>query len=93
VDANQDGGLDLSDAIWILGHLFLGGADVATLPCEGGTAPSPGPGDLALVDVNGDDAIDLSDAVLILDFLFVGTKSPALGTECVPISGCPDRCP
>jgi hypothetical protein len=89
-DANQDGALDLSDAIWILGHLFLGTS--AALPCEGGTASRPGPGDLALVDVNGDGAIDLSDPVRILGFLFLGSGPPALGTACVPIPGCPLRC-
>jgi hypothetical protein len=93
-DANQDGGLDLSDAIWLLGHLFLG--TQPKLPCEGGTASNPGPGDLALVDVNGDGTIDLSDGVSILSFLFLGSKPPVLGTSCVPILGCPDnsaRCP
>jgi hypothetical protein len=88
-DANGDGALDLSDAIWILGHLFLGSH--AALPCEGGSASSPGPGDLALVDVNGDGGIDLSDAVNILSFLFLGSGPPALGKECVRIVGCPDN--
>ena len=50
-------GLDLSDAIWLLDHLFLG--THPKLPCEGGTASSAGPGDLALADVNGDGKIDL----------------------------------
>jgi hypothetical protein len=91
-DANQDAVLDLSDAIWILRHLFLGGPDVEILPCEGGTAASPGPGDLALVDVNGDGRVDVSDPVSILQFLFLGTEPPGLGTECVPIGGCPNKC-
>ena len=89
-DANSDGRLDLSDAIWILGHLFLGTS--SALPCEGGTASRPGPGELALVDVNGDEAIDLSDPVRILGFLFLGSGPPALGTTCVSIPGCPDTC-
>lgn len=86
-DCNQDGNLDLSDAVWLLGHLFLG--TFPRLPCEGGTSSSPGPGDLALVDVNGDGGIDVSDAVSILGFLYVGSKPPFLGTRCVPILGCP----
>jgi hypothetical protein len=89
-DANRDGELDLSDAIWLLGHLFLGSNPA--LPCEGGTASNPGSGDLALVDVNGDGTIDLSDGVSLLSFLFLGSKPPALGTECVPIVGCPEKC-
>ncbi len=89
-DGNQDGGLDLSDAVWLLGHLFLG--TQPSLPCEGGTASLPGEGDLALMDVNGDGGIDLSDGVSILSFLFLGSKPPVLGEECVPIAGCPDKC-
>jgi ELWxxDGT repeat protein len=89
-DANQDGKLDLSDAIWLLGHLFLGSHP--ELPCEGGSASSPGPGALEVVDVNGDGGIDISDAVSALSFLFLGSKPPALGTECTRISGCDDRC-
>jgi hypothetical protein len=89
-DSNQDGKLDLSDAIWLLGHLFLG--TQPKLPCGGGSASAPGPGDLELADVNGDGGIDLSDAVSILGFLFLGARPPALGTECVAISGCPDIC-
>jgi hypothetical protein len=89
-DSNQDGKLDLSDAVWLLGHLFLGTQPV--LPCEGGAASNPGAGDLALIDVNGDGTIDLSDGVSLLSFLFLGSKPPALGTECVRIVGCPDLC-
>jgi hypothetical protein len=89
-DGNQDGTLDLSDAVWLLGHLFLGTAP--RLPCEGGTASSPGPGERALMDVNGDGGIDLSDSVSILSFLFLGGRPPTLGNECVRIVGCPEKC-
>ena len=58
-DASQDGSLDLSDAIWLLEYLFLGAGPA--LPCEGGTAAGPGPGNLGLLDVNGDGGIDISD--------------------------------
>ena len=88
-DATQDGGLDLSDAIWLLGHLFLGTNQA--LPCEGSSASRPEPGDQALFDSNGDGLIDLSDAVSVLGFLFLGSSPPLLGTECVPIAGCPDN--
>ena len=91
-DSNQDGTLDLSDAVWLLEHLFLGSPGKEALPCEGGTASSPGQGDLALTDVNADSRIDLSDPVGILGFLFLGAKPPALGTECVRIVGCPEKC-
>jgi hypothetical protein len=90
-DANQDAKLDLSDPVWLLNHLFLGLFPV--LPCEGGTAGDPGAGALGLLDVNGDRSIDLSDPVSMLTFLFSAGNPPALGTECVPIDGCSDRCP
>ncbi len=91
-DANQDRGLDLSDGVWLLGHLFLGTPGTESLPCEGGSASSPGPGELALVDSNGDGSIDLSDAVSVLRFLFMGGQAHPLGTQCVPIPGCPEKC-
>jgi hypothetical protein len=89
-DANQDKVLDLSDAVWLLGHLFLG--MFPTLPCEGGTANHPGTGDLALLDSNGDGRIDLSDVVSVLGFLYSGSKPPILGTRCTVISACPEAC-
>jgi List-Bact-rpt repeat protein/putative Ig domain-containing protein len=89
-DANQDNALDLSDAIWVLGHLFQGFNP--QLPCEGGTSSSPGAGDLALVDFNGDGAIDLTDPVDVLNYLFLGASPPALGTACIPIVGCAEVC-
>jgi len=89
-DANHDSQLDLSDAIWLLGHLFLG--TNPTLPCEGGAASSPGPGELKLLDHNGDGTIDLSDAVAALGFLFSSGTPPALGTACTTIAGCPNAC-
>jgi hypothetical protein len=92
-DVNQDGALDMSDAIWLLGHLFLGTPGQDVLPCEGGTASSPGEGDLALADVNGDGTIGISDPVSILGFLFLGTRPPSLGKECVRMVGCPEVCP
>ena len=61
-DVNQDGALDLSDGVWLLGHLFLGTPGTRVLPCDGGTAGSPRPGAAELANWNGDPAIDLSDA-------------------------------
>lgn len=89
-DGNQDGKLDLSDAIWLLGHLFLGANQ--TLPCEGRVASSPGPGELALLDHNGDGTIDISDAVAVLGYLFSTGQPPILGSTCRVIAGCPTAC-
>src|SRR4029450_13407381 len=86
-DCNQDGSLNISDAICLLGHLFLGSPE--TLPCEGGTIDNPG--NLTLEDLNGDNGVNLSDAVRLLGYLFSGSAPPPLGTECLPIFGCPDN--
>jgi len=87
-DCNQDGTLDLSDGVCLLGHLFQGKPE--TLPCAGGTKDDPD--NLALLSSNGDSDVDLSDAVYVLQFLFAGGPPPALGAACVEIEGCPDRC-
>lgn len=86
-DCNQDGGLDLSDGICLLGHLFLG--DPAQLPCEGGSPASPG--NRRLLNVNGDADVDLSDAITIFTYLYLGTPAPALDAGCGPAEGCPDN--
>lgn len=62
-DANADGPVNLSDAITILGHLFLG--DPEELACEQGA------------DVDDSGKLELTDAVRILGFLFLGAEPPA----------------
>lgn len=89
-DANQDGGLDLSDAVWMLDHLFLGSNQV--LPCDGGSAATPGPGARLLLDFNGDGGIDLSDPVSLLSWLFLGATGHDLGANCVRIPDCEQSC-
>jgi len=53
---------DISDAITILGFLFIG--DPPFLPCK------------ESADVNNLDGIDLSDGVYLLEWLFVGGPAP-----------------
>ncbi|MBI4585758.1 MAG: VCBS repeat-containing protein [Planctomycetes bacterium] len=90
-DGNQDREIDQSDAVWLLGHLFLG--DPARLPCEGETAGDPGAGERALLDWNGDENIDLSDVISLLSWRFTGTLPPhVLGAACTRIAGCPEAC-
>jgi len=89
-DASQDAALDISDAVRLLSHLFLGAPE--RLPCEGRTAFDPGPGERSLLDSNGDAIVDLSDAVYVLGFLFNGSSAPVLGVECLSIPGCPQVC-
>jgi PKD repeat protein len=87
-DCNQDGGLDISDAVCLLGHLFLGRP--AELPCAGGRVTDPG--NRALLNANGDAGVDLTDAVFVLLYLFRGGAPPVLGVACTPIEGCADAC-
>ena len=61
-DPNDDGGMDLSDAVSVLGFLFLGGE---------------APGCLESADTNNDGAIDISDPISVLDYLFLGGPAPA----------------
>ncbi len=76
-DYNQDGNLDVSDAISVFGYLFLGAAE---------------PGCLAGLDYNGDDRMDLSDGIGLLNWLFQGGAGHALGLDCVVIENCESAC-
>ena len=60
-DCNDDGGVDISDAVCTLEWLFLGRAE---------------PGCVAATNTNGDDAVDISDPVSLLGFLFLGGPPP-----------------
>ena len=60
-DANDDGGIDISDAIFTLDSLFLGG---------------PTPSCLGAANANGDNEIDLVDPVFLLNHLFLGGPPP-----------------
>jgi len=60
-DANQDGSIDISDARFILGVLFLGQGNVR---CP----------DAA--DANDDGSVDISDPLEILGYLFLGAPLP-----------------
>jgi hypothetical protein len=62
-DANQDLEIDASDAIFILGHLFLG--EVPVLDCA----------DAA--DVDDDGELSISDPIALLSFLFLGGAPPS----------------
>jgi hypothetical protein len=85
-DCNQDGSVDLSDAVCLLGFLFQN--NPAVLPC------STMAGNLELMDCNGDASIDLSDVIYKLAFLFQGGNAPVQGLGCVDMAcpanpGCP----
>jgi len=82
-DCNQDGTVDLSDVICLLGHLFQG--NPASLPCSTPAA------NLALMDCNQDGGIDLSDAIYKLAWLFQGCPPPEQGVGCIELVDCPQN--
>ncbi len=61
-DANLDGGVDLSDAVAVLFHLFTGDFKLPCVPTG---------------DVDSSGAIDVTDAVALLEHLFRGGPAPA----------------
>lgn len=60
-DSNGDARWDISDTIYTLSFLFLGG-------------PAPPCDDAA--DTNDDGVVDMSDAIWLLQFLFQGAEAP-----------------
>jgi len=66
-DSNLDGVIDISDAMTIFNHLFLG---TAQLDC------------MDAADANGDGGVDISDGVTILQFLFLGGEIKTGAPSC-----------
>jgi hypothetical protein len=60
-DSNDDGHVDISDAVCVLNWLFLG---------------APESGCVAATNTNGDETADISDAVYLLGHLFLGGAAP-----------------
>ena len=60
-EANADDNTELSDAVFVLNYLFLGGAE---------------PSCMDAADTNDTGIIDLTDAVYLLNYLFLGGHSP-----------------
>jgi len=60
-DANSDGMADVSDAVYIINFVFVGGDPPD--PMEAG-------------DPNCDDIVDVSDAVYVINYVFVGGHAP-----------------
>ncbi|MBI4602530.1 MAG: hypothetical protein HY721_11275 [Planctomycetes bacterium] len=72
-DANGDGKMDLSDAVFHLSFLFSGGRQPACLEA---------------LDFNGDQRKDISDPIAELTFLFGGGLPPAKGMGCQTYATC-----
>ncbi len=60
-DGNKDGSVNVSDAVWIINYVFLGGEP-----------PEP----LCIGDANADGSVNISDAVWIINYVFIGGKPP-----------------
>jgi Dockerin type I domain len=60
-DASGDGSTNVSDAVYIINYVFVGG-----------NPPDP----IELADVNCDGTVNVSDAVWIINFVFVGGNDP-----------------
>ncbi len=60
-DANNDGSINVSDAIWIANYVFIGG-------------PEPDP--FMSGEVNCDGSLNVSDAVWIINYVFIGGNEP-----------------
>ena len=75
-DSNNNGVIDISDAIFTLNHLFLG---------------NDRPSCLSAADSNDDGSLNISDAVFLLSFLFEGAGTPPYpdtGLDPTPDLGC-----
>jgi hypothetical protein len=72
-NANADASINITDGIYILNYLFLGG---------------PRPPCLDAADANNDSTVNITDGIYVLNFLFLGgLKPPAPHPACGPDSG------
>ena len=74
-DVNADTRIDLSDPIYVLTWLFLGGPPPA---CPSPEAPAGGDTGccVACGDAGGDGSVDITDSIVILNWLFLGDDAP-----------------
>ncbi|MGQ9589145.1 MAG: dockerin type I repeat-containing protein [Planctomycetota bacterium] len=78
-DANGDGGLNITDGIFVLNYLFLGG---------------PAPGCLEAANANDDADVNITDGIYVLNYLFLGGPAPpAPGPPEVPCGPDPATSP
>jgi len=64
-DADGSGGIDISDAVYIIAYIFSGGA----APGECNTPTGLG-------DADGSGSVDISDVVFIIAYIFAGGTAP-----------------
>jgi len=73
-DVNGDQAIDISDAVYLMNFLYLGGPEPAPLACEPFESVKNG-------DIDGSGAFEVTDPIRLLNYLFQG------GPE--PVEGCP----
>ena len=83
-DCNQDGALDLSDGLCVLGVLFLGAP--AEFPCATGTASDSA--NLLLLDWEPNGELTISDAIRLLTYIFDGGPAAPLAVPGFETTGC-----
>jgi hypothetical protein len=72
-DANDDGIINVSDAVYIINYVLIPGSPVPTPACS--------------ADVNGDGMINVSDAVYLINYLFIPGNLPPVEHCCDSIKG------
>ena len=65
-DANADGTVNISDAVYLISYIFIGG-------------PAPDP--LLAGDANCDGTVNISDAVYLISYIFSGGPAPCAGCK------------
>jgi hypothetical protein len=64
-DANGDGGIDISDVVFVISYIFSGGA-----------APGDCSTPQGLGDADGSGSVDISDVVYVIAYIFSGGYAP-----------------
>ena len=73
-DVNADGSIDISDPLYLMQYMFLGGPRPVSLSCEPFTDVHNG-------DVDGSGSIDITDPIVMLNHLFLGGPGFVEGCE------------
>jgi hypothetical protein len=89
---------EINDAICLLTRIILGPRGCgALLPCEQDEPQASAfeaPGNTLVNDADGSGNVNLNEAIHLLTFILLGGPPHTLTSmgQCVPISGCPERC-
>jgi hypothetical protein len=68
-DANNDGAVDISDAVHLISYIFSGG-------------PAPAPNAIGSGDADCSGAADISDVVYLISYIFAGGAVPGATCDC-----------